>query len=564
MATQRTHGNSRGRRNRPRKFRNSAQPRSQLRFNLGVFERKLREVLGAESARAPGTPGGAAPSFHRMTRDVAVDYLFAEILSKYNPGGNLPHLKEAATQRFWEAEEMCFWTNLKFSQPHIGISESMPLLESARLEIQALLGQEIPYEEISRNFGFGPGASTRLRRTEGDSVYKYSDFAESTPNTLSLAVAAISCNPIWKQMYPLGVEDHIPVVWGNRVTTVAKNYKTDRTIAIEPCMNMYVQKGLGAVIRRKLKRVGVDLDDQTLNQVAASDLSNATIDFSMASDTVASGLVAFLLPPAWVDLIGLMRSEIGVLPDGTLHRYSKVSSMGNGFTFELESLIFWALARAVVPKDSHSRVRVYGDDVIVPRECAVPFLSLCEYAGFKPNMKKSYWEGPFRESCGKHFHNGHEITPFYIKEPVKTLSDLFLVHNQLWRWKKRIEHLLTRRETDGIDAILRSLRNLAPAQWRKPQLPDGYGDDAFIGSFAACAPNTHPGGWEYFVVKVLASTVENVTDIPDGGCWVKTDLNFLKRRWITPVTYTMEASVEPTRSGRRRSQVLAIPWWAWG
>lgn len=479
MASQRS-GRSNGRRR--------SVPRN-IRFNLAVYESKLREALDYTCSRVAGIPGSDPPDLSRGVKTAAVSYLFSEMLSKYDDQKQDSSRKENARKRFWEGEEMCFWTNLRFSQSHIWISENYPELEEARLRILGLLGPQPPLEEISRGFGFGPGSSTRLPKRKGDACYKYSAEAEVTPNTLSLAVAAISCNPIWKQMFAPGEEYNIPVVWGNRVTTVAKNYKTDRTIAVEPCMNMYVQKGIGSVFRRRLKRVGIDLDDQTPNQVAAKDLSNATIDFSMASDTVSQGIVGYLLPPGWVDLIDSARSEIGVLEDGSLHRYSKVSSMGNGFTFELETLIFWALALSCVPKDLHNRVRVYGDDVLVPRECAVHFLEVTSFCGFKPNEKKSFWEGPFRESCGKHFHSGHDITPFYVKSPVKKLTDLFLVHNQLWRWRRQVSELLSLHEHAAIDKILKSLRNLAPSKWRKPALPDGYGDDAFIGSFAECSPD---------------------------------------------------------------------------
>lgn len=138
---------------------------------------------------------------------------------------------------------------------------------------------------------------------------------------------------------------------GNKVTTVPKNSKTDRVIAIEPLMNMYVQKGIGGAIRHSLRSVGINLNDQTSNQRLAREGSLqgklATVDLSSASDSVSLLLVEELLPPDWVAAIKLCRSPCGVLPDGSVINYQKVSSMGNGFTFELESLIFWAACSSV-------------------------------------------------------------------------------------------------------------------------------------------------------------------------------------------------------------------------
>jgi hypothetical protein len=87
------------------------------------------------------------------------------------------------------------------------------------------------------------------------------------------------------------------MVSGNNVDWVPKNYKTDRTIAIEPDWNMFLQKGLGGLLRRRLRRVGQDLNDQSTNRFCAAvgsiDGSLATLDMSMASDTVAYRLVEF-------------------------------------------------------------------------------------------------------------------------------------------------------------------------------------------------------------------------------------------------------------------------------
>jgi hypothetical protein len=542
---------------------------SPVHFNLKKFEADLRRALSYTCDRDCGQPGSSQPDFDSIKNPgtAAKVWLFSVLLSKFDPGTGGKARRDAALEKFWKAEERCFWTNLKFCQSDKDIEALHPGLHRAKRKIYNLLGPEIPLEEISRGFGHGPGATTRLPRSSGDAVYKYSTEVEVTPNALAIGNAAICSQPIWKRMFSPREDGTLDLqtVWGNKVTTVPKNYKTDRVIAVEPDLNMYVQKGLGSVIRRRLKKVGVDLDDQTLNQDAARDLQLATIDFSMASDLVSQGLVRYLLPPNWCDLIASMRSEWGVL-DGTLHLYSKVSSMGNGFTFELESLIFWALAAACVSEGEHSRIRVYGDDVILPVLDALDFLELSDVAGFIPNHDKSFFSGPFRESCGKHYFSGCDITPFYIKRPVDTLEELFLLHNNLWRWLQRVDSLLAPAEYAAVTKCLQSLRNLAPARWRRPRIPDGFGDDAFIGSFAQCRPNTCRNGWEAFEcsVRALRPPKSGFIAVPDGGVWVKADNILRQRRWILPTVYTLEVTADVARKGKRKNAILRVPWWAWG
>lgn len=540
---------------------------NQVAFRVDVFDRELRKVLEVESARPCGTPGSDDEWLSDSASRTLRKYLVASLLSKYDPGTTDASKDATAMSKFWEAEERCFWFNLKFSQPWYIIDED-PVLVRAREEILSLIGHNPPLETISRHFGFSSGASTRQKRELGDAAYKYSAEAEVTPNSYFAAVAAISCNPMWKRMYGDSVEP--PTVWGNRITTVPKNYKTSRVIAIEPCLNMYLQRGVGKHIRRRLKSVGIDLNDQTHNQRAAMDSGNATIDFSMASDLVSQGLVNYLLPPSWVELIAAFRSELGVLPSGELIRYNKVSSMGNGFTFELESLIFWALARAVVPKEEHDRILVYGDDVVVPVAYAEQFIEASKRAGFIPNAEKSFWSGPFRESCGKHYHGECDVTPFFIRRPVDTLEELFLLHNNLWRWIQRAREYIPGYMYDKLLLLAEKLRSMAPAKWRKPRLPDGYGDGAFIGSFAACSPTPHPGGWEYFSIQVLAPRA-SVVDYDGEGLLVKSELNLRKRRRILPAgvlvglnLYETEGSTLPSKMGRLRPVRVAVPWSAFG
>jgi hypothetical protein len=137
-----------------------------------------------------------------------------------------------------------------------------------------------------------------------------------------------------------------------------------------------------------------------------------------------------------------------------------------------------------------NRVSVYGDDIIVPSAAAGRLAGLLEYLGFTPNAKKSYATGPFRESCGKHYYLGHDITPFYVKRAPKTLVDLFKIHNQLFRYLNRMSEVLSYEQKSALHDVCAWLRRFAPAAWRRPKLVDGLGDGAFVGYLDGITPPT--------------------------------------------------------------------------
>jgi hypothetical protein len=201
---------------------------------------------------------------------------------------------------------------------------------------------------------------------------------------------------------------------------------------------MFIQKGLGGAIRRGLRRQGIDLNDQSRNRDLAHQGSItgllATLDLSSASDSVTVGLVQLLMPPIWYGYLADVRSPITDV-FGELHRNEMFSSMGNGFTFELESLLFYVLARTTAYFRGISGViSVYGDDIICPTALTHDLVWVLSYTGFEVNSSKSFWEGPFRESCGGHYYDGRDITPFYVKAPVTDLISLIHLGNAVRKW----------------------------------------------------------------------------------------------------------------------------------
>jgi hypothetical protein len=140
-------------------------------------------------------------------------------------------------------------------------------------------------------------------------------------------------------------------------------------------------------------------------------------------------LVKLLLPKKWFDLLAALRSPYTKI--GTkwvkLHKFS---SMGNGFTFELETLLFWAIARSV---SYNGFVSAYGDDMILPTVDASAAVSLLTLLGFEVNMAKSFTDylDPFRESCGGDYFNGEAVRPTYLRKFPASPGEWMTMANQI-------------------------------------------------------------------------------------------------------------------------------------
>lgn len=265
------------------------------------------------------------------------------------------------------------------------------------------------------------------------------------------------------------VELYSVVLDDGKISFVPKNAKTYRTVMTEPTLNSLVQGGFGRYISQRLLRVGQDTRDQGRNQVLAREGSLtgelATLDLSMASDSISTELVAALLPYEWFAALSLCRTPT-ILDKGKMVRLHKFSSMGNGFTFPLQTLIFWALASSctAISGCAEKRVSVYGDDIIVGTDAVSLLRKTLHCAGFTLNASKSYWGGPFRESCGKDYYFGIDVRPFYAKHRLSG-EFLFLLHNF---YKRRYD-----------DDMANRVLGLIPPSFRIFG-PDGFGDGHII------------------------------------------------------------------------------------
>ena len=220
-----------------------------------------------------------------------------------------------------------------------------------------------------------------------------------------------------------------PVI-GSRLETVAKDNDKRRTINVESTGNTIVQNAIGLALFRKLKELGNDLwCGQQLHEVRVKDEWDeiSTIDLSNASDSVTVELCRFVLPPAFFELLMATRSPC-TLVDGVWIRPTKISSMGNGWTFPVMTLLLLAACHAC----GDVRATVYGDDIIVSKQVSRELSDFLGHLGFSVNMEKSFFESPFKESCGAFTFNGENIDSFKLEWAETPVAAIALVNKIYW------------------------------------------------------------------------------------------------------------------------------------
>jgi hypothetical protein len=242
------------------------------------------------------------------------------------------------------------------------------------------------------------------------------------------------------------VRERVSWVCYNKLSFVPKTAKTSRSIAVEPFLNSFLEKGIDTIMRRKLLKIGLDLRRQEPNQELARrgsvEVGNpyCTIDLSSASDTIASDLVLELVPPEWGDLLDAVRCHY-YEDEGVIRKYHKFVSMGNGFCFPLQTLIFASVCHAAaVMRGCVPDYRVYGDDIIVRKEIFDDVMLALDRLGFLPNSRKTFSEGPFRESCGTDWFAGVNVRPIYIDKPLNSWERIYGLHNQSLRRENHVRN----------------------------------------------------------------------------------------------------------------------------
>lgn len=398
-----------------------------------------------------------SPQSYATATDYYVECQIAALLRKYpfNPT-QIPGLdpRSSAMKKFKAAEHRCKRQNQKRRAKRKRFDQYAQYWAYARSYIHGVLGDSPDLESIYEKCDITSGAAIGVHGSKTNLMRKL--FAEEwsvTPTALFHAKRALWANTHYRDaILPGGIVCYDPILFSriveeratvmshNKISFVPKTAKSHRTIAVEPLLNSLVMKGIDEEMRGRLRRYGIDLSDQETNQVLAHKGSlggfnpYVTIDLAAASDSMSTEVVRDLLPPDWFDLLMEVRAPCYEL-DGESVRYEKFCSMGNGFCFPLQSLLYASICYAAsrsVNADARD-FSVYGDDIVVRQQIALLVIELLRDLGFRTNIDKTFVTGPFRESCGMDWYNGQDVRPVHYTEPVTDVRHLFSFHNSTLR-----------------------------------------------------------------------------------------------------------------------------------
>lgn len=252
-----------------------------------------------------------------------------------------------------------------------------------------------------------------------------------------------------------------------KVTLVPKTLKTPRIIAIEPTCMQYMQQGIARALIQEVEKPGpesnrvgfsrldeveapacgfVGFEFQDPNRVMALEGSRngelATLDMKEASDRVFNGHVRLLFKywPHLDEAVQATRSRKARVPgyNGQPEKVidlAKFASMGSALCFPVEALVFSTIVFTAIADELkvpltrkvynsfRGRVRVYGDDIVVPVDFVPRVIRYLEAFGLKVNSDKSFWTGKFRESCGGDYYDGHWVTPVKVTKLFPSTLD---------------------------------------------------------------------------------------------------------------------------------------------
>lgn len=358
-----------------------------------------------------------------------------------------------ALKKFMAAEHKMKWVNRKVrAKRRCRIDTNMPFWDHARSYISRVIGVTPNLPRLLTRCDFTAGASKGVHGNATNFARKIlAERWSCTPSALPYAMTALWLNPHTRDCILPGaikcldpgefrslVRQRVEFTSCNNISFVPKTAKTHRAIAVEPLLNGFVQKGVEEELKFLLRtKANLDLTNQTPNQVLAYAGSlpiavdpYCTIDLSSASDSLATEVVKELVPAEWFEFLSEIRSPAGSI-HGTSFSYEKFCSMGNGFCFPIQTLIFASVCAAALHECgvNPSRFSVYGDDIVVPQSVALLVIERLKDIGFSTNRDKTFITGPFRESCGRDWYEGQDVRPVTLSKRFKDLRSLCAFHN---------------------------------------------------------------------------------------------------------------------------------------
>lgn len=362
--------------------------------------------------------------------NLALDYYYYSNLLKKHPGN--ADITSATLDDFYAAESRAGEFNAKFEaltlHPQLG-----RVLRIWRDQVSIILKKK-----IDRPATITSGATTTCQK--GNTPMERFKHPEITYELYTY----IQKNELMDRLPNLKVSLGIGIG-----EVVPKTRKIGRFM-IKPCaINALEQRREGNALRARLLEEGVDLStapDLHKRLAWFSSIRNhlTTDDQKWASPLIYTNLVRFLVADKmWLDPLIASRDRVVLMPNGSEHVLEQFAGTGNGYCFELETIIFFGLLRTAAfihgMSIRHKDIKVFGDDLIYPKELTATVRKIGSAVGFITNVEKSYSDGPFRESCGGDYLDGVNIRPVYLKQDFDSahgctvmanlIYELYLRHN---------------------------------------------------------------------------------------------------------------------------------------
>jgi hypothetical protein len=484
------------------------------------------------------------PDFSLSGQEFRDGFLQKEAVRKYPDFDLGVDTRKVALDGFFADESLNAETNRRLSTHLVGNPRVSQILDLACRKAVSILGPW-SWDRFEEALRFGPGATTSLKRCEASTLGKLSSTPHVTSSAARIWEVCLQSRPLWLASLDARGIAHYEIHEEDEMIVINKNALTGRTIGKGPDANVIMQLAAGYCMRRRMFKYGINLQDQSINQKRALRGSRtgeiATLDLRSASQSVTNQLVWRFLGNhsadhadlRWYMVLDALRTQ-SVMVENKVHTYELFSPMGNGATFELETLVFWSLAWATCAVlGVEPDVTCYGDDMIVPSAVAGPLEEVLNHCGLRLNTAKSYssTEGPlFRESCGSCYLDGLDVSAFYVDKAITSAADIFVLANNIKRWS-RMEWGLDGRLQPVWEWVVSHL----PPVLKKCRIPFGDTDDGLISDFDESARSftsltvgqNHMGfrTWVYAphvftepqgkVVPAVADPLTTIVEVPD-------------------------------------------------
>lgn len=471
----------------------------------------------------------------------ASDHQIASLVRKYPFSGRDESTRYAAVLSFLVTEEANEATNRRWRD-----EEPSGFFYTLASRLEDLLGPCPDMDAVIERGNWGPGTTVDFPFGSDLTGVELKAVAPVTHmfHNSNLLPRVLERVPLWGKTLATTYPDQKfgEVVGASKQSTVPKNAITQRVIFVEPLLELFIQAGIGSFLREALKREQRDLDKawytcQELALAGSVTGMYCTVDLSAASDSICICPLKALLSGCesgkWFSLMDQVRSKYGdiVAPSGagtTLelqavrHRFQLFSSMGNGFTFELESVLFYAVITSIVPgiwvKHNGAtvlrwpHVGVFGDDLAFPVAYAPQVVSTLEWLGFRVNLRKSYFSGPFRESCGRDFFNGADVRPLFLTRRYDNGALIIELANRVLMRGSSVGHfgeITSRLSDDRWAPIHRHVVRAIPKIIQGLQsTPDHVPQGLWLGEFLGRRDTTSGVPRAYKLIKFRPRTVD--------------------------------------------------------